>query len=252
MNNAKLPEWIERSNEAYEPIHKRIANAIQNNGLPVHLSLAPQEALYFFINSMQIAYDANLAGIHANALAQTRYCIEALSIVELGVTRKAGREETLERWLHNEITPGKLRQWLAREVWPEYGFGLWTESWDTFMGNLAGAVQPYAHYTCQLAQWQSRTVSVNTQRSTAYIESGPMVYDPQKASRIMLYHCIMNYALARIWGARFGESDMRFTNITQRLGNALGRSRYLDGHQTNWDQQFWAMMWTPEGDTILE
>jgi hypothetical protein len=37
-----------------------------------------------------------------------------------------------------------------------------------------------------------------------------------------------------------------------RLGAALGKSRYLDGHQTDWGQQFWAMVWERGGGTILE
>ena len=28
-----------------------------------------------------------------------------------------------------------------------------------------------------------------------------------------------------------------------RLRIALAKSRYVDGHQTDWSQQFWAIMW---------
>ena len=38
----------------------------------------------------------------------------------------------------------------------------------------------------------------------------------------------------------------------RRRGVALGKSRYLDGHQTEWSQQFWAMVWERGGGTILE
>lgn len=192
---------------------------------------------------MQIAYEANKAGIHANALSQTRYCIEALAIIELGMCRKHGREAILEDWLKGKASPGKVRQWLAKEVWPSYGPGLWSESWEDFMAKLAGAVQPYAHYTSQLAQWQSRLHFADPTESTACIESGPVVYDPQKATRITLYHSILNYTLGRIWLANCTSEDARFLEIVSRLGEALGKSRYLDGHHTNWDQQFWAMVW---------
>ena len=108
------------------------------------------------MHAMEIASEANKAGIHANALSQTRYCIEALAIIELGMCRVNGREKVLEDWLKGKVTPGKIRQWLAKEAWPSYGTGLWSESWEDFIAKLAGVVQPYAHYTSQLAQWQSR------------------------------------------------------------------------------------------------
>ena len=200
-------------------------------------------AVYFFVHAMEIAYEANKAGIHANALSQTRLCIEALAIIELGMCRANGREAILENWLKGRLTPGKVRQWLAREVWPSYGAGLWSESWEDFMARLAGAVQPYAHYTSQLAQWQSRLHFANPGESTAYIESGPIVYDPQKATRITLYHSILNYTLGRIWLANCTSEDKKFREIVSRLGDALRKSRYLDGQQTSWEQQFWAMVW---------
>lgn len=243
MPERDIPEWFTRAEEAFHPVHQRVAAALKSHDLPTHLSLAPQEAVYFFVHAMQIAYEANKAGIHANALSQTRYCIEALTIIELGMCRTNGREGMLEDWLEGKASPGKIRQWLARKVWPSYGTGLWSESWEHFMAKLAGAVQPYAHYTSQLAQWQSRLHSIDLGEKAAYIESGPIVYDPQKATRITLYHSILNYTLGRIWLANSACEDRVFREIVTRLGDALGKSRYLDGHRTNWDQQFWAMVW---------
>ena len=242
MPEREYPEWFVLAEKAFDPTHRRIAAAVQDHGLPVHLSLAPQEAVYFFIHSLQIAQDTNKAGIHANSLAQTRYCIEALSIMELGICKNPKREEVLQKWLDGKASPGNLRQWLAKEVWPAYGSGLWTEPWETFMAKLAGAVQPYAHYTAQLAQWQSRLHFSNPADGTAYIESGPMVYDPQKATRITLYHAILGYALGRIWCAHSPEDDQEFKALVAAFGRALGKSRYLDGHKTEWDQIFWSML----------
>lgn len=243
MPESEKPEWFTRAEEAIDPVCQRIATAIQSNDLPTHLALAPQEAVHFFMHSMKIAYEANKAGIHANALSQTRYCIEALAIIELGICRKNGREAILDDWLKGKATPGKIRQWLAREVWPSYGTGLWSESWADFMAKLAGAVQPYAHYTSQLAQWQSRLIFASPGEKIAYIESGPIVYDAQKATRITLYHSILYFSLGRILLANHSLEDMEFREIVSRFGDALGKSRYLDGHQTSWDQQFWALVW---------
>ena len=47
-------------------------------------------------------------------------------------------------------------------------------------------------------------------------------------------------------------SDKEFSALMNRLRVALGKSRYLDGHQTDLSQQFWAMLWERGGNTILE
>jgi hypothetical protein len=47
-------------------------------------------------------------------------------------------------------------------------------------------------------------------------------------------------------------SDQEFASLINRLRPALAKSRYLDGHETNWSQQFWTMVWHRDGGTILE
>jgi hypothetical protein len=79
----------------------------------------------------------------------------------------------------------------------------------------------------------------------------PRAYDAQKATRITLFHALLTYTLGRIWMAANSE-DSEFGALVNRMGVALGKSRYLDGHETNWSQQFWAMVWDRSGGTILE
>lgn len=126
-----------------------------------------------------------------------------------------------------------------------------------FMRQFAAALQPYAHYGCSLAQWQLRlhgfTETPNDPEHPwqALIEMKPRAYDPQKATRITLFHAILTFTLGRIWMA--ANSDGRdFAALINRLRVALGKSRYLDGHQTDWSQQFWAMVWERSCCTILE
>lgn len=124
------------------------------------------------------------------------------------------------------------------------------------MREFAGAIQPYAHYSRSLAQWQLRlhrlydAAEPNADLKTL-IELRPRAYDPQKATRISLFHALLHYTLGRIWIASHG-GDIEFVALVTRLGGALGRSRYLDGQQTAWSQQFWAMVWERGGGTILE
>src|SRR3546814_868284 len=124
------------------------------------------------------------------------------------------------------------------------------------MREFVAAIQPYAHYGRSLAQWQYRIHRIYdaTEEDTdlkAVLELTPRAYDPQKATRITLFHALLSYTLGRIWIAANAE-DAEFATLITRLGTALGKSRYLDGHQTDWSQQFWAMLWERGGSTILE
>jgi hypothetical protein len=136
--------------------------------------------------------------------------------------------------------------------WPTYGTGLWDEPWAEFIGRLAKAVQPYAHYTSYLAKWQVRFHGRHADEDTFAVEYAPRAYDPQKATRITLFHAILVFALARIWLAHARVDDPEFSTLITQLRAALGKSRYLDGHETSWEQQFWAFVWSSEGGTILE
>ena len=211
------------------------------------------QAHWFVLDSLFLASRANKEGMHANALALTRQCIEAISVIEMGLASPSA-DDVLARWERDEVTAGEVRKWLSANVWPSYGSGLWSESWSDFMAHLARAIQPYAHYTTKLAQWQLRLCSARLDGNplTAVVESRPRAYDPQKATRITLFHGILTFAMARIWIAASRQSDQSFQALINRFGKALGESKYLDGRQTNWEQQFWAMVWGGDGRTVLE
>ena len=122
---------------------------------------------------------------------------------------------------------------------------MWAESWTDFMTNLAKAIQPYAHYSTKLAQWQGRLYDVEEQPDKtilAKLQLGARVYDSQKATRITLYHALLTFALSRIWLATDGSSDNDFRALVEKFRTALGKTVYLDGEQTVWEQQFWAML----------
>jgi hypothetical protein len=125
-----------------------------------------------------------------------------------------------------------------------------------FMGKLAKAIQPYAHYSTKLAQWQMRVreFSRNGEEGElhAIVECGPRNYDPQKATRITLYHALLIFTLARIWLATAGQSDTTFGALVDRLRIALGNSVYLDGEGTDWDHQFWSLLFFNDGPQAPE
>lgn len=249
------PEWFAISEEANKPVMQRIANKASANDMSAQVKSAPMMAHWFVLDTLLLANQANRDGMHANALALTRQCVEAIGIIEVGLCGHPDAEATLLNWDDDRLNPGKLRAWLQENVWPRYGSGLWTEPWSTFMREFSGAVQPYAHYSRNLAQWQMRLIrapdAVDADDLRAIIEIRPRAYDAQKATRITLFHAILTYALGRIWMASNFE-DTEFAALINRLGSALSKSRYLDGHQTDWSQQFWAMVWEAGGGTILE
>jgi hypothetical protein len=246
-----IPEWFDISEEATPQIMQRIAASVSDLQMSIQVRSAPMLAHWFLLDTMLFANTANRGGMHANALALTRQCVEAIGIIELGVCGHPEAEAMLTRWDCDDLPPGKLRAWLDRNVWPKYGAGLWTEPWSTFMREFAGAVQPYAHYSASLAQRQGRLHGPIGGSHDAVIEMKPRAYDPQKATRITLFHAILTFALARIWTAA-NRDDPEFAALISRLRIALGKSRYLDGHQTDWSQQFWAMVWKRGGGTLLE
>ena len=81
----------------------------------------------------------------------------------------------------------------------------------------------------------------------AIIEMRPRAYDAQKATRITLYHGLMVFALGRVWLTTRGHNDANFAASIDEFRCALGKSQYLDGHETNWDHQFWANIFFKTG-----
>ena len=170
----------------------KVAESLSNNGLPFQLANFPQMAHWFFLDSISYANSANRDGLHANSLAITRQCVETISVIELGLCRHPDREDILEKWWRGEITPGGTRKWLSENIWPGYGSGLWQESWGEYMGHLAKAVQPYAHYTGQLAQWQMALRSRRTKQFNRHHRNWP--------SGIRCAKSYQNNAISRYFG----------------------------------------------------
>ena len=255
VKSPAVPLWFAISEKAKEPIMRRISSAVHDLNMHVQVRNAPMLAHWFILDTLTIANRANREGMHANAIALIRQSVEAISIVELGVCRHNLAEAKLLDWEGQRVTAGKLRMWLEAEVWPSYGDGLWSENWTDFMKEFAKAVQGYAHYGPELAQWQLRlhgTYQTGSESGKhAVVEVRPRAYDAQKATRITLFHAIITFVLGRVWSAA-NPDDKDFEFLIEHVGQSLAESRYLDGAQTRWGEQFWAMMWNSDGSPILE
>jgi hypothetical protein len=204
--SSAAPEWFTIAEIATADTMKRIANSVRELSLPLQVKFLPMQAHWFILDSLLLANQANHEGMHSNALALTRQCLEAISIIELGLSSHPEAANMLSKWEADKATPGELRKWLSDSVWPSYGSGLWTEPWKDFMAHFARAIQPYAHYSSHLAKWQLRMHFPAEKEGTytAVAEWTPRAYDPKKATRITLFHAILTYALARIWIASCG------------------------------------------------
>jgi hypothetical protein len=116
---------------------RRIADIVSSIQMVPQVRSAPMLAHWFVLDTLLLANQANREGMHANALALLRQCVEAISIIELGLSGHADAEATLLKWDADHLTPGKLRSWLQANVWSKYGAGLWSEPWSTFMLEFA-------------------------------------------------------------------------------------------------------------------
>jgi hypothetical protein len=179
---------------------------------------------------------ANRRGKHSVAICLIRQSVEALTIAEIGLQPPVFAEPLLLGWKEGKKSHGELRMALQKGVWPTYGAGLWDESWGEFCGNLARAVQPYAHYTPELQGWQFVTVAYDGGKEFT-ASTGLETYDPLQATRITLLQILLTYMLGRILLAHGKNPDVlsRRSEILE-LGKALASSKLLFP-QADWGAQ---------------
>lgn len=112
------PEWFKLCDEATSQMMRRIADAVSANEMTLQVKSAPLLAHWFILDTLLLANQANRDGMHANALALTRQCVEAIGVIELGICGHSDAEAMLLKWEADELTAGKLRAWLQAHVWP--------------------------------------------------------------------------------------------------------------------------------------
>jgi hypothetical protein len=201
-------------------------------------------ALHHFAASNSCSMDVNRDGLHAVALGLLRHAVEALSVVDVGLQPLEYRDALIADWKEGRVSLGQLRQRMEAGVWVRYGNGLWDEPWAHYFGNLARAVQPYAHYSSQLMAWQFLTLD-HTARpgSSGPIQTIEMLgaYDPLKASRITLFHSLLLWTLARLVLANANECAGINPAAIEELGMLLGSSKLLF-QRADWGKQLLASM----------
>jgi hypothetical protein len=216
------------------------------------LDVIPELAAIHVMHSMSASVQANINGQHSVAIGLLRMCVEALTVVEIGLQEVGYRDRLLRNW-EEDKGQGALRKTLERDVWPRYGKGLWNESWGDFFGQFAQAVQPYAHYTKLLQGWQFATepgtplVRKDRDGYVFMAKVGVKTYDGLKATRITLLHTLLGWTTARIIAANGGDSDLDSARFDE-LGKALAKSNLFGGGHLTWHQEFFPMMFDVPSD----
>ncbi len=169
----------------------------------LYLDMIPECAAIHLMHCMETSIDTNRRGRPAVAIALVRHCVEALTLIDVGLQETHYRNSLLEPWSKDTRSQGEIRKALERDIWTRFGHGLWSETWAGFFGEFARAVQPYAHFTQLLQGWQlasppgqhlSKSVDGNY---VFMVQIGLNTYDGLKGTRITLLHCLLAWMMAR-------------------------------------------------------
>jgi hypothetical protein len=238
------PKWLQLGDILLGEVWPIADRELVRRKHPIAVGGLPLLALYHLNGCLSASMTTNKEGRHSVAMCLLRHCIEALSVIEVGLQETAFAEPLLREWDEGRVSQGQLRARLEKATWPRYGSGLWAEPWSEFYGNLARAVQPYAHYTPELSGWQMAIEQgVSHQgagRTLVLMRVGPTAYEPVKASRLTLMHVLVVWTLARLLVFTQGQGAdagvARLDEVSKKVGPALAKSKLLFGRK-DWAEE---------------
>jgi hypothetical protein len=231
------------------------ASISEREDLTAYVRIAPLSASYHLHQCTLSSIDANENGRYSVAMALLRQCVEALTIIEVGLQSSEFATSVLDAWLKDKLTPGQIRKKLETEVWSKYEFGLWEESWSEYFGNLARAVQPYAHYSHKLMGWQFTTPAIIPtpepgEDTVFYAGIGLDNKDFLKGARISLFITLVGWTVARLLEENGVLCPMRGEKLKE-WGESIGASEILDGEISSWSDIFLPHLWFDSADFQL-
>lgn len=243
---APRPRWVILAESILGPMLASTSRSLeQSRYQDFDLGHIPVLALYHLASSLQASMDANLHGKYSVCMCLMRQAVEALTLIDVGLQDMEFGERLLAGYRAGKQTSGELRKELEKTIWPGYGIGLWSESWSQFFGTLAKAVQPYAHCSLQLLQWQLADVSPTHKDQRLLVGVG--LQDAVKASRITLLHALVIWTLGRLLLAnRTSPEVIAQSQHIASLGSALAASKLLFADE-DWSVQMLPLMYFRDG-----
>lgn len=244
----KRPRWLEMSDGLMWPMVMATIEILRNRtGPDVNINNVPHCAAIHLHDCLETSQQTNEKGKHSVAVCLVRQCVESLTIIELGLGNPDSTNHLIAAWMEGKKSNGELRKTLEKDVWANYGTGLWDESWGEFFGSLARAVQPYAHYSPELMGWQGSIRSGLINERYFVREIGVNTYDPVNASRITLLHSLIAWTLGRLlvenklYPPALGDVER-----VRELGRELGSSPLLCGGKASWPEELWPYLFFRE------
>lgn len=239
-----MPEWFRLGEPLIWEVARTTHDAIGNkvNASIQHRNFANCATIHY-IHCLNLSLDANRKGQHAVAICLIRQCIEALTVIEIGLLSERNLAATLMETWASGTSSGNLRKQLSNTTWSRYGTGLWNETWTSYFASFSKAVQPYAHYSPELQSWQVALVDEHStkEQDGSYIllaKVGFDTYEANKATRITCLHCLLTWTLGRVL-----TENLTLPSLCAQiasLGRALAISEELCKGQIDWPTQFWA------------
>ncbi len=109
------PEWFTLANDTITRVLERIASETDNLNLAIQVRFMPKQAFCFLVNFMLLANRANREGMHANAFAIIRQCLEAAT-GSLGLSQRSEDRLQAARQADRQCFRGIVQWHLPRRV----------------------------------------------------------------------------------------------------------------------------------------
>jgi hypothetical protein len=246
------------SKPKWEILFDELSTPVMNLGLETikkytfaepNLIMPVYSALLHLGSCLEISTVANLRGMYSVSACLIRQCVESLTLIDVGLQQEEFAKPLIEKWLSHKKTTGEFRGLLERKAWAFYGKGLWKESWTEYFGQLARAVQPYAHYSQNLMMWLFKTdldfqKIENTESGTLlYANLNPHAVDSQKDGQIMTLEALSVWTLGRLLLANSKHPEAKFFEPKiSEWGKYLAQSEYIENN-SNWSENLLPIMY---------
>jgi len=208
----------------------------------LQLQFIPHYAGKHCLESVRLSRLANEGGAHAVAVGLLRDAVEALSIVALGISHCPDKIQLLNKWNEERLSAGEIRKYLEEKVWPKMSVtGLWGESWASFWADLAGSVQPYAHFSPLRMRWHQHMQIINGEWHLC-INHPSGDFEIYRGSRVVAFQLLIFWAFAELVCTFESAPNEQISRITSLADDAR---RWLSTNEVFFKGEKWEVQLMP-------